>query len=154
MKAVLNIVAAVLVAAGLVVTVASLLTPGQVILGIDFKLAAILVVGGLILHALASALLLLQRMSHDLRLLRKAGSEEPPWLRQAAQSGIRGRGGRRPCGLCRGGGDGRGARGLQRRAARGSRPGHRRAAAGVPRDGMAGGLRSSVARRPRAPGPG
>jgi hypothetical protein len=88
MKAVLNIVAAVLVAAGLVVTVASLLTPGHVILGIDFKLAAILVVGGLILHALASALLLLQRMSHDLRLLRKAGSEEPPWLRQAARSGI------------------------------------------------------------------
>jgi hypothetical protein len=88
MKAVLNIVAAVLVAAGLVVTVASLLTPGQVILGIDFKLAAILVVGGLILHALASALLLLQRMSHDLRLLRKAGSEEPPWLRQVARSGI------------------------------------------------------------------
>jgi hypothetical protein len=88
MKAVLNIVAAVLVAAGLVVTVASLLTPGQVILGIDFKLAAILVVGGLILLALASALLLLQRMSHDLRLLRKAGSEEPPWLRQVARSGI------------------------------------------------------------------
>ena len=38
MKSVLHIVAAVLMAAGLVVAVASLLTPGQVILGIDFKL--------------------------------------------------------------------------------------------------------------------
>ena len=84
MKAVLNIVAAVLVAAGLVVAVASLLSPGQVILGIDFKLAATLVVGGLILHALARAVALLERMSNDLRQLRKAGSEEPPWLRQAA----------------------------------------------------------------------
>lgn len=84
MKAVLNIVAAVLIAAGLVVAVASLLTPGQVILGIDFKLAATLIVGGLILHALASALALLERMSNDLRQLRKAGSEEPPWLRQSA----------------------------------------------------------------------
>ena len=85
MKAVLNIVAAVLIAAGLVVAVASLLTPGQVILGIDFKLAATLVVGGLILHALANALTLLERMSSDLRQLRKAGSEEPPWLRQVAR---------------------------------------------------------------------
>lgn len=85
MKAVLKIVAAVLIAAGLVVAVASLLTPGQVILGIDFKLAAILVIGGLILHALARAAALLERMSNDLRQLRKAGSEEPPWLRQAAE---------------------------------------------------------------------
>jgi hypothetical protein len=84
MKAVLNIVAAVLIAAGLVVAVASLLTPGQVILGIDFKLAATLVVGGLILHALARVVALLERMGTDLRQLRKAGSEEPPWLRQAA----------------------------------------------------------------------
>ena len=82
MKVTLNIVAAVLIAAGLVVAVASLLTPGQVILGIDFKLAATLVVGGLILQALANALSLLERMSSDLRQLRKAGSEEPPWLRQ------------------------------------------------------------------------
>lgn len=82
MKVTLNIVAAVLIAAGLVVAVASLLTPGQVILGIDFKLAATLVVGGLILQALANALTLLERMSSDLRQLRKAGSEEPPWLRQ------------------------------------------------------------------------
>ncbi|HUE45497.1 MAG TPA: hypothetical protein VMO81_04520 [Aestuariivirgaceae bacterium] len=89
MKSVLHIVAAVLIAAGLVVAVASLLTPGQVILGIDFKLAATLVIGGLILLALANALALLERMSNDLRQLRKAGSEAPPWLRQAAgQSGI------------------------------------------------------------------
>ena len=84
MKSVLNIAAAVLIAAGLVVAVASLLTPGQVILGIDFKLAATLIVGGLILYGLASALIQLERMSHDLRQLRRAGSEEPPWLRQSA----------------------------------------------------------------------
>lgn len=88
MKDVLNIVAAVLIAAGLVVAVASLLTPGQVILGIDFKLAAILLVGGLILHALASALLQLQRLNSELRQLRKAGSEEPPWLRHMAGGSI------------------------------------------------------------------
>jgi hypothetical protein len=86
MKSVLHIVAAVLIAAGLVVAVASLL-PGQVFLGID--LAATLVIGGLILLALANALALLERMSNDLRQMRKAGSEAPPWLRQAAgQSGI------------------------------------------------------------------
>lgn len=89
MKAVLNIVAAVVVAAGFVVAVASLLTPGQVIYGIDFKLAATLVVGGLILLALANALALLERMSNDLRQLRKTGGETPPWLRESAgQSGI------------------------------------------------------------------
>ena len=86
MKSVLHIVAAVLIAAGLVVVVASPLL-GQVILGID--LAATLVIGGLILLALANALALLERMSNDLRQMRKAGSEAPPWLRQAAgQSGI------------------------------------------------------------------
>jgi hypothetical protein len=86
MKSVLHIVAAVLIAAGLVVAVASLLTSGR---DINLMLAATLVIGGLILLALAHALALLERMSNDLRQLRKAGSEAPPWLRQAAgQSGI------------------------------------------------------------------
>jgi len=84
MKGWLNIVAAVFIAAGLVVTVASLLTPGQVLLGIDFKLAATLLIGGFILLGLARAVTLLERMSSELRRLRKAENRQPAWLRKSA----------------------------------------------------------------------
>lgn len=82
MKVLLNVIAVAFITAGLLVAVASILAPGQV-LGIDIRLAATLLIGGFVLLALAKALELLEVMGSELRQLTMARAE-PPWLQESA----------------------------------------------------------------------
>jgi outer membrane biosynthesis protein TonB len=83
MKVLLNIVAVAFIIAGLLVAVVSIVVPGQVILGIDVRLAATLLTGGFVLLALGKALELLEVMSRELRRLTTTEAE-PPWLKESA----------------------------------------------------------------------
>jgi hypothetical protein len=83
MKSLLMVMAVVLITAGLLVAVLSVVEPGQVIFGIDMRLAGTLVVGGVVLLGLASIMGLLERIGRELRQLRELGTELP-WLRESA----------------------------------------------------------------------